>query len=405
MTVGSIVQNDRWGLDPNGNPYGVYISRSWTGADRPKVEYVKDPVWIITREGKKFRMRGHSAFSRPPKRARNEPHSYNLASYYFSDEPVTFVQLYDTSSRTRAIQAWFAVYRSPTNLLTANDDIKLLNKLAEKVRGSDFNAGIALGEGHQTLNLIADSATRIAKSLHHLKRGDLAGSLRSLIEGTSRKPIKPYSTFKPFRPTQDAMSRHWLEIQYGWRPLLSDVNAAAQSLAHFLSAPLQTRYSAKVEKEDVQPKVVQLDPALDGRTATSSSILKSKKRMIITVSEKGSIPAQLGLLNPASVAWELLPWSFVIDWFIPVGQYLDARAFTSCTQASVITTTLNTSFTTPVQGMGGGNNCRNSAAVMARLIGANLPSVPLPSFKPLSKAASWEHCVNALALLQGLRVR
>lgn len=402
MSTGSDVANDVWGNDPNGNPYGVRRSKSWVGADRPKVDYAKDPIWIITREGKRIRMRGHSAFSRPPRRVRNEPHYYNMSSYYFSDEPVTFIRLGDTSPITRAIQAWFSVYRSPTNLLDSNDDLKLIGKLAERVRGSDFNAGVFLGEGHQTLNLIADSAIRIAKSLFHLKKGDLAGSLRSLIEGTSRKPIKPYSTFKPFRPTQDAMSRHWLEIQYGWRPLLSDVNAAAQSLAHFLSAPLQTRYSAKVEKEDLQPKVVQLDP-LDGRTASSMSILKSKKRMIIVVAEKGSIPAQLGLLNPASVAWELMPWSFVIDWFIPVGQYLDARSFTSCTQASVITTTLNTSFTTPVTGLGTGNNRRNSAVVMARIIGANLPSVPLPSFKPLSKAASWEHCANALALLQGLR--
>lgn len=31
---------------------------------------------------------------------------------------------------------------------------------------------------------------------------------------------------------------------------------------------------------------------------------------------------QLGLTNPALVAWELVPFSFVFDWFISVGQYL-----------------------------------------------------------------------------------
>jgi hypothetical protein len=35
------------------------------------------------------------------------------------------------------------------------------------------------------------------------------------------------------------------------------------------------------------------------------------------------VARQLGLLDPLSVAWELLPWSFVIDWFIPIGAYLD----------------------------------------------------------------------------------
>jgi hypothetical protein len=31
-----------------------------------------------------------------------------------------------------------------------------------------------------------------------------------------------------------------------------------------------------------------------------------------------------GLLNPASVAWELTPFSFVIDWFYPVGQLISS---------------------------------------------------------------------------------
>ena len=31
---------------------------------------------------------------------------------------------------------------------------------------------------------------------------------------------------------------------------------------------------------------------------------------------------QLGLLNPASIAWELVPYSFVLDWFSNIGQVL-----------------------------------------------------------------------------------
>lgn len=30
----------------------------------------------------------------------------------------------------------------------------------------------------------------------------------------------------------------------------------------------------------------------------------------------------LGLVNPLSLAWELLPMSFVVDWFIPIGGFL-----------------------------------------------------------------------------------
>jgi hypothetical protein len=32
---------------------------------------------------------------------------------------------------------------------------------------------------------------------------------------------------------------------------------------------------------------------------------------------------QMGVLDPLSVAWEVLPFSFVADWFIPIGTYLE----------------------------------------------------------------------------------
>lgn len=32
---------------------------------------------------------------------------------------------------------------------------------------------------------------------------------------------------------------------------------------------------------------------------------------------------QLGLVNPAAVAWELVPFSFLVDWFIGVGSWLN----------------------------------------------------------------------------------
>jgi hypothetical protein len=32
----------------------------------------------------------------------------------------------------------------------------------------------------------------------------------------------------------------------------------------------------------------------------------------------------MGVVNPLSIAWEVIPFSFVVDWFIPVGQVLEA---------------------------------------------------------------------------------
>lgn len=52
----------------------------------------------------------------------------------------------------------------------------------------------------------------------------------------------------------------------------------------------------------------------------------------VTVSAKADIPSldyfaaniaqQLGLTNPVSLAWELMPYSFVVNWFVDIGSFL-----------------------------------------------------------------------------------
>jgi hypothetical protein len=34
--------------------------------------------------------------------------------------------------------------------------------------------------------------------------------------------------------------------------------------------------------------------------------------------------SSLGLINPLEIVWELLPYSFVVDWFLPIGNWLSS---------------------------------------------------------------------------------
>jgi hypothetical protein len=313
-----------------------------------------------------------------------------------SDENVTVLRA-DGSTFTGSLMGYFgAPTWAAANLLDANDQLKLLGKLREKMSGSDFNMSVFLGEGHQTLKMIGDTAIKIAKSLRHLRKGDLAGSARSLLEGTSRAPIKPYSQMKPFRPTAERMSSHWLELQYGWLPLLKDVEAGAEALAYQLSAPAQQTFRMSVSRESNLLKTTAGFKA----PVIGTSRRVHRRSLKVIVSEKPSFMATLGLTNPELVAWELLPFSFVADWFIPIGSYLEARAITSCIVAKYVTsdkrtgtrwTPISSAFTHPVR-------ATFRQVAFDRSISA-APKLPLPSFKPLSQVASWQHCANAIALV------
>lgn len=55
--------------------------------------------------------------------------------------------------------------------------------------------------------------------------------------------------------------------------------------------------------------------------------MKCRMRVIYEYSLGNSVFHNLssfGVTNPASLAWELLPFSFVVDWFLPVGDFLSS---------------------------------------------------------------------------------
>jgi hypothetical protein len=175
-------------------------------------------------------------------------------------------------------------------------------------------------------------------------------------------------------------------------------------LAKAVEVPFSMRYRASTKVTRYSGRSALNGPpgpylATYGWSVASESVFK----VTVHVTEKPSTAAQLGLLNPENVAWELLPWSFVIDWFIPIGQYLDARAVSSCVAGTYVTSTLHKfnvgKISSPIFDA---DDYELRGCDYTRVVGS-APSLPLPKFKGLDKAASWQHCVNAIALLSQLR--
>lgn len=113
---------------------------------------------------------------------------------------------------------------------------------------------------------------------------------------------------------------------------------------------------------------------------------------------------RLGLKDPLSIAWELVPYSFVADWFIPIGAWLQARGLQQAVKGTFVS-----SLTEKFEQRGassaaanfeliGASAWRYSTGVFTRTVEPQL-KIPYPEFKPLGKILSWQHCENAIALL------
>ncbi len=399
MTTGNY-SLDAFTNHSGGSWYGTKGSNSWTGADEPRLPRVAASFYYIyrtenhPRTGReivkryKIRQRGFT-----PKRARHAEHAFSRTYLRLEQALVSYPWGVYPEFQWSNVGTWAA-----GNMLDANDQIKLVNKLTEKLKGSDFNMSVFLGEGHQTLKLLGDTAIRLAKAGYHAKKLDLLGAARALFEGTTRKPLArhDWTKYRPGAGSAKNASSLWLELQYGWLPLLKDAEACAQSLAHALNFPMVQTYRVSVRRET--DTVASTKP--NGVTVVTTHKTKSHRRSLIArISEKPTGWATLGLLDPELVAWELLPFSFVADWFIPIGSWMEARAWASRLTGTFITTDKRWALAGPVLIDGSSRTeSRYRNLLFDRTISTTL-AVPMPQMKSLGKVASWQHCANAIALV------
>jgi len=397
MTTGSVTDDRRfavttgqyytpggfWVSGPTNRNVGAIYTKVWNGTDYPPTKPVYSKETLITREGKVLTYKKRVDL---PTRRKSTDHPYTMTRVFQRDNQV----IWDTPgyrSYAKAADQYSAGYvlLSAGDAWNSNDDIALLGKLREAVAGSDFNMGVFLGEGREALHMITDSATRIYKAYKKARKFELSASLGQLA-GRQKKSIKK------------TISDNWLMTQYGVLPLVQDAQGAAEFLAKTLNFPMIQTY--KVRKKKFQ----RLGP-ISNLTFNAWWGHGVTQGQIIARLEEASVAQLTGLLDPASVLWEKTPYSFVADWFIPIGNYLAARSLASALTGTFVTTlTTRTAceyYGRPsppglsyVQQPSGSY----SKIVLTRSVSTSL-NVPLPRFKTLDKVASWKHCANAVALL------
>lgn len=190
----------------------------------------------------------------------------------------------------------------------ANFQLEVISKLFDQIKGHDFNLAVNLAELTKTSSMVVSNLGKLGRSISALKRGDFGHAARQLgmiNSGTSLLKSKD-------------VSGRWLELQYGWRPLLAETYNAAKAYEALTKGPRVLRFHAHKSLPWKEYEMSQV-PSL----YQQKCLHKFSKYISCELQEDISLARQLGLIDPASVAWELMPYSFVVDWFIPIGTYID----------------------------------------------------------------------------------
>jgi hypothetical protein len=273
-----------------------------------------------------------------------------------------------------------------------------LGKVYSRLRDSDINVAVAIAEGGQTLNLIRELWLKLVAVVASGVKLSPAGVYKALF-GTGVKGI----------------ANTHLAIQYGIRPLMADIEGALKEISKFPKLSFDVKAS-KTLKLPIQnhswPEFTQGPRFVDNRqkVITLTAVMKVRCTVDNPFLRHLSV---LGLTNVHAVVWEKIPFSFVIDWLIPIGKALENMNALDAVSVDWWHTTRHIQSVSMCTRTFGGTDqdgyvwpvakCSHVSVNTSttRTIGSgSFPLQPYPRFKnPFSPI----HIANAIALLTSLR--
>lgn len=192
---------------------------------------------------------------------------------------------------------------------------KARTNMYNALKGQKFNAGVAFAERKETAELFSNNCTSIAKQVRAFRSSNPKDWAQVVKNGGSHQ-------------WKNIPSR-WLELQYGWNPLMSDIFGACDALSKKERNPDSYRVSVTGRSKSTQTNVI-------GHVNTQASSnmwfnvvqedrheFKCKCWFVLDNPVLASF-SSLGLTNPLEIIWERVPYSFVVDWFVPVGNWISS---------------------------------------------------------------------------------
>lgn len=185
-------------------------------------------------------------------------------------------------------------------------------RLYEKAKNQSVNLAQALAERKQLSGMLVEIAKKLLKFYVKLKAGNLYAAAAALF---------------PTSPNQ--LADVHLMYRYGVKPLINDLEGITKALATDQDVYYQLRTSSKKKLE--RTLITEVSSNYNGVSCKTRVYVFGEVKVIYDyrVRIKSGYDAliqtlsSLGFANPSSLAYELTPFSFVVDWFIPIGNYLN----------------------------------------------------------------------------------
>lgn len=184
---------------------------------------------------------------------------------------------------------------------------KCYGKFLDKVRTAP-QIGVDLAEYKQTLSMVRSTLSALRKPLQ-----TFANAWNTYMRAFTQKgSVRNWRKNPVLKDAPNA----WLAFHFGVEPLIKDLH----DLLERLNEPPKAALVSKTSKQTLEYRSKAYGQTIHETYRQHVRIAAHVKRKDETL----SLVNDMGLINPLSITWELVPFSFVVDWFYPVGSYLNS---------------------------------------------------------------------------------
>lgn len=194
---------------------------------------------------------------------------------------------------------------------------------------------VAVGEIGQTVRMIRN----LAGTLHHGAFNYLSALLkRRKRQGRQGSPRERR------RKTTELIADTWLEYSFGWQPLLNDIDGLAHGLAD-ANVKASKQYeivSASKQLDAASQPALSYQNHSQGGYVRFQTIEVGQVKWNASARFKGAVNLQppgtsavtnqlgLRLRDIVPTLWELIPYSFAVDYFTNVGEIISLNSLRQC---------------------------------------------------------------------------
>lgn len=285
------------------------------------------------------------------------PYDQPLPYHYVRREVVATHNKYEGCQQSMKTWEEIDVNVLPSTMGTdANLYNKAYSRFVDKM-GDRASLGISVAEGKESMSMITSRLVQLAKFTHALARGRVWEAGQALGVKPSKTILQQMAAYKkqakiakstsnnaryykpkrlrkiaskfarlPRRETMKGFANLYLEFHFGWSPLVKDIEDSMKAL----SAPFETK-PIKATAKNVIVATYYLAPHDNGVGGWDYTDARKVTRQWIKIGADMRVTNpnlalynQMGILNPAVMLWNVAHLSFVLDWFLNVGDFLSS---------------------------------------------------------------------------------